>query len=72
MFALKQGNRYKKITGRATRGNDTYNFDTDIVHLGIHRIMLERGYGIISHWRLKIHMINVYLTLWCKDICMQQ
>ena len=38
MFALKQGNRYKKITERATRGNDTYNFETDIVHLGVYSI----------------------------------
>ena len=36
MFNLKQCNKFKKIAGRETRGNDTYNFDTDIVHLGIY------------------------------------
>ena len=36
MFNLKQCNKYQKNAGRDTRGANSYNFDTDIVHLGIY------------------------------------
>ena len=36
MFNLAQRKKFKKIAGRETRVNDSYNFATDIVHLGIY------------------------------------
>ena len=36
MFNLAQNQKYKKIAGRETRGNNSYNFETDVVHLGIY------------------------------------
>ena len=59
MFNLKQCNKYMKHAGRETSGATSYNFDTDIVHLGVYlnsHVMLGRNYGTIFLWCLHLRI----------------